>query len=145
MYDIQHCFICRPSDSTVSADAGRLRHWLSDALTIRLDFIHHVLLRICAFKRQWRGMVFWSFDFVYGEDLRSKIFIDFDKNFVPPLPPSRDRLSLMYFSVLGEYGKILLAFSPYALKYILRILQISLNTFRVFEDDFVYHKYLTSL
>jgi hypothetical protein len=22
MYDIQHCFICRPSDSTVSEDAG---------------------------------------------------------------------------------------------------------------------------
>ncbi len=22
LYDIQHCFICRPSDSTVSEDAG---------------------------------------------------------------------------------------------------------------------------
>jgi hypothetical protein len=47
MYDIQHCFICRPSDSTVSEDAGieprtvtTIRHWLSDALTIRLDLIH---------------------------------------------------------------------------------------------------------
>ncbi len=36
-YDIQHCFICRPSDSNVSEDAGiepgqlLLRHWLSDA------------------------------------------------------------------------------------------------------------------
>jgi hypothetical protein len=44
MYDIQHCFIYRPSDSTVSEDAAvpnpgqmRLRHWLSDALTTRLD------------------------------------------------------------------------------------------------------------
>ncbi len=43
MYDIQHCFICRLSDSTVSEDAeietrtARLRHWLSDALTTRLD------------------------------------------------------------------------------------------------------------
>ncbi len=43
MYDIQHCFICRPSDSNVSemleSNPGqlRLRHWLSDALTTRLD------------------------------------------------------------------------------------------------------------
>jgi hypothetical protein len=32
-YFIQHCFICRPSDSTASEDAGiemRLQHWLSD-------------------------------------------------------------------------------------------------------------------
>ncbi len=42
MYVIQHCFICRPSDSTVSEDV-----WMeprttatSDALTIRLDLIH---------------------------------------------------------------------------------------------------------
>ncbi len=38
MYDSQHCFICRPSDSTVPEDAGiakpgqfRQRHWLSVA------------------------------------------------------------------------------------------------------------------
>ncbi len=44
MYDIQHCFICRPSDFTVSENAGieprtvaTIRHWLSDALTTRLD------------------------------------------------------------------------------------------------------------
>ncbi len=38
---IQHCFICRPSDSTVS-NPGLLRLWLwqSDALTTRLDLIH---------------------------------------------------------------------------------------------------------
>ncbi len=41
MYFIQHCFICRPSDFTVSEDAGsnpgllRLRHWQPDALTTR--------------------------------------------------------------------------------------------------------------
>ena len=33
MYDIQHCFICRPSDSTVSEDAGiermQIAHFLS--------------------------------------------------------------------------------------------------------------------
>jgi hypothetical protein len=47
MYDIQHCFICCLSDSTVSEDAGieprtvaTIRHWLSDALTTRLDLIH---------------------------------------------------------------------------------------------------------
>jgi hypothetical protein len=42
MYCIQHCFICRPSDSTVSEDAGieprtvATRHWQSYALTTRL-------------------------------------------------------------------------------------------------------------
>jgi hypothetical protein len=47
MYDIKHCFICRPSDSIVSEDAGianpgqlRLQHWLSHALTTRPDLIH---------------------------------------------------------------------------------------------------------
>jgi hypothetical protein len=48
---IQHCFICRPSDSTVSEDAGiepstrywRLPHWQSDALTTRLDLTLYVL------------------------------------------------------------------------------------------------------
>ncbi len=46
LYCIQHCFICRPSDSTVSEDAGsnprllQLWHWQSDALTARLDLIH---------------------------------------------------------------------------------------------------------
>jgi hypothetical protein len=46
MYFIQHCFICRPSDSTVSVEAGsnpgqsQLRHWLSDALATRLHLIH---------------------------------------------------------------------------------------------------------
>ncbi len=40
---IQHCFICRPSDSAVSEDAGielglmGLWHWQSDALTSRLE------------------------------------------------------------------------------------------------------------
>jgi hypothetical protein len=42
-YCIQHCFICRPSDSTVSTDAGiellQLVHWQSEALTTRLDLI----------------------------------------------------------------------------------------------------------
>ncbi len=40
MYDIQHCFICCPSDSTCVGGCWdqtpgqlRLRHWLSDALT----------------------------------------------------------------------------------------------------------------
>jgi hypothetical protein len=40
---IQHCFICRPSDSTVPTDAGieprTAVHWQSDALTTRLDLI----------------------------------------------------------------------------------------------------------
>ncbi len=47
LYFIQLCFICRPSDSTVSEDAGiepqgqlRLWRWLSDVLTTGLDLIH---------------------------------------------------------------------------------------------------------
>jgi hypothetical protein len=40
MYDIQHCFIYRPSDSIVSEDVIKPTHWLSDALTTRLEFIH---------------------------------------------------------------------------------------------------------
>ncbi len=44
-YFIQHCFICRTSDSVVLEDAGtkprtwRLWNWQSDALTTRIDFI----------------------------------------------------------------------------------------------------------
>jgi hypothetical protein len=43
-FGIQHCFIRRPSESSVSEDAGipgqlRLRHWLSDALVTRLHLI----------------------------------------------------------------------------------------------------------
>jgi hypothetical protein len=55
MYDIQHCFICRPSDSTVSEDTGietrtvatttalavrRSNHWAIDLIHSRIDFIH---------------------------------------------------------------------------------------------------------
>ncbi len=47
-YFIQHCFICRPSDSTVPVNAGieprtvstKALGWLSDAVTTRLDLIH---------------------------------------------------------------------------------------------------------
>ncbi len=47
VYSIQHCFICRPSDSTVSEDTVikprtvASRHLLSDTLTTRLDLIHN--------------------------------------------------------------------------------------------------------
>jgi hypothetical protein len=47
MYDIQHCFICRPSDSTVSEDAGiETRTVATTALAVRhsnhsaIDIIH---------------------------------------------------------------------------------------------------------
>ncbi len=43
MYFVQHYFICRPSDSTLSRKPRkllRLWHWQSDALTTRLDFTH---------------------------------------------------------------------------------------------------------
>jgi hypothetical protein len=51
MYCIQHCFICRPSDSTVSEDAGieprtvaASAHWQSDPLTTRLALISNFFL-----------------------------------------------------------------------------------------------------
>ncbi len=49
MHIFQHCFICRPSESPVSEDAGtnpgllRLWHRLSDAITTWLDLIHNRL------------------------------------------------------------------------------------------------------
>jgi hypothetical protein len=42
--------------------------------------------------------------------------------------------------VLGEYAKSLFASSPCAHKSFPRILQIRLNTFRTYGDDFVFHK-----
>ncbi len=50
-YVIQHCYICRPSDSTVYEVAGvmgsnpgllRLWHWQPNALTIQPDIIHNM-------------------------------------------------------------------------------------------------------
>jgi hypothetical protein len=48
-------------------------------------------------------------DPIYVEDLISKIFLVLVKN-------QPTRLNFMYLGVLGEYGKILLAFFSYALK-----------------------------
>ncbi len=48
MYVIQHCFICRPSDSTVSDDAGIKPRTIAtsinvpDVLTTWLDLIHEL-------------------------------------------------------------------------------------------------------
>jgi hypothetical protein len=52
IYDIQHCFICRPSDSTVSEYAGIeprtvVTTALTTALTTRLDLIHNFFRNIC--------------------------------------------------------------------------------------------------
>jgi hypothetical protein len=75
-----------------------------------------------------RDGLFCSFDPIYVEDLRSKIFLVLVKK-------SRERLNFMSLDLLAECGKIHLEFAPYALKYFLRILQISLNTFLVYRDE----------
>jgi hypothetical protein len=54
------------------------------------------------------------------------------------LKNSLRKAHFMSIGVLGDHGKIRLAFSPYVLKYFLIILQTSLNTFRIFGDDFEY-------
>jgi hypothetical protein len=76
---------------------------------------------------------FCSFDPIYVKDLRSEIFLILVKN-------SPRWLNFTSLDILEGYGKILFAFSPYALKYFLHILRISLNAFRIFRDDFVYRK-----
>jgi hypothetical protein len=55
---------------------------------------------------------------VHVEALISKIFLLF-------VQIRRDTLNFMYHDVIGEYGNILLEFSPYALKYFLHVLRIS--------------------
>jgi hypothetical protein len=57
MYFIQPCFICRPSDSTVSKDAGivprnccDIGNWQSYILTTRLDLIHKMTFLYCQKK-----------------------------------------------------------------------------------------------
>ncbi len=39
MYRIQHCFICRPSDSTVSEDVKKLKCWYDSYLGLIYPFI----------------------------------------------------------------------------------------------------------
>jgi hypothetical protein len=56
MYCIQHCFICRPSDSTVSEYAGiELLPWQSEALTTRLDLLHRTEELLS--KRMMKGVL----------------------------------------------------------------------------------------
>ncbi len=58
MYVIQHCFICRPSDSTVSEDAGiEPTTVATDALTTRLDRLTHDSARSHDLAESW---VRWS-------------------------------------------------------------------------------------
>jgi hypothetical protein len=68
MYDIQHCFICRPSDSTVSEDAGiGPRTVATTALTVRRS--NHSATRFFTIKQnKLKGTVsrILAFDDMYG-------------------------------------------------------------------------------
>ncbi len=73
-YVIQHCFICRPSNSTVSEEAGikprivaaltltakRSNHWL-DPIHSRLDLIHTRLDRI----HTWLDLIHTRLDLIH--------------------------------------------------------------------------------
>jgi hypothetical protein len=50
MYVIQHCFICRPSDFSVSEDAGTVEYWLR-WIRVRIKF--------------WRNRIFFIFFILY--------------------------------------------------------------------------------
>ncbi len=84
-------------------------------------------------------MVFCSFDSIYVEDLRSKIFLVLVKN-----SPSWAQY-IMSFGVWEEYGKILLAFSSYALKYFPRIHRIRKKNGEYAENFFYLQQCLTKL
>jgi hypothetical protein len=47
MYFFQHCFICRPSDSTLSEDA----EMQLDALTTQQDLVHYVCRYVYIFNQ----------------------------------------------------------------------------------------------
>jgi hypothetical protein len=73
---------------------------------------------------------FGSFDPIHNDDLRPKIFWVLVEN----LP---SRCNFMPLGVVGEYGRALLAYSPYALKYFARILRIRLKLLSIFGDKLV--------
>ncbi len=75
MYNIQHCFICRPSDSTVLEEAGieprtvaTIRHWLSGALSTQLDILTHCIRVYSILITQGRGWgrESWTWEKVRG-------------------------------------------------------------------------------
>jgi hypothetical protein len=68
---------------------------------------------------KYREIVFCSFSSLYKDDLGSKIFFVFWSNI------------FISVGIIGEYGRVHLAYFPYVL------LQILLNTFRVIGKDFV--------
>jgi hypothetical protein len=60
MYDIQHCFICRPLDSTVSEDSGIEPKTVATtalavrrSITTRLDLILRILQHVTWFSLLW--------------------------------------------------------------------------------------------
>ncbi len=67
MYDIQHCFICRPSDSTVSKDTGiEPRTIATTALAVRRSnssarsHPHSVRKLTWAVSSPWAVSVLWE-------------------------------------------------------------------------------------
>jgi hypothetical protein len=86
-YFIQHCFICRPSDSTVWRMLGlnpglvRLRHWQSDGLSLsRLDLIPFTARSHPRAARSHPK--FTLFDFYYGVCQKNG-FVDSTKSNFP--------------------------------------------------------------
>jgi hypothetical protein len=96
MYVIQRRFTCRPSDSSVSEDAGikpmrllRFRHWQSVALTTWLDIIY--IEKFCFFNQVLRPILelrnLSNFLGGCGRDLLLVCFSSQRCGFTGPPPP----------------------------------------------------------
>ncbi len=142
MYDIQQWLICRPSDCTVSEDAGiegsnpgqlRSRHWQSGTLTTPLNLI----------QKYWTatdvgiGWVLWKWfqsladmscaDIQYCQTLKFIRFADFFERNLGDLFPWFWRIFIVWFKFRG----FLIASCKQSDKFVLKICIFIFNSLKV--------------